>query len=79
MTDEYRVGHLEQELAERLSELGLHVVVVAEQLYVRGVVNTEERRAEIGVMLAALCPDLKVHNEVVVCGLGEPTEAEALT
>jgi hypothetical protein len=79
MTDEYRVGHLEQALAERVSELGLHVVVVADQVYVRGTVSTPERRDAVTAVLAELVPELGVHNEIVVCGFTEPTEAEALS
>lgn len=79
MSDEYRVAHLEDAIAERLSELGVHVVVVAGQAYVRGTVATADRRTAIGDLLAELAPDLGVHNELVVCGFTEPTEAEALT
>ena len=78
MTEEYRVGHLEQALAEQASELGLHVVVVADHLYVRGVVATRERRDAAAAILAELAPDLALHNEITVCGFDEPTEAEAL-
>ena len=79
MTEEYRVAHLEDAIAERLSELGVHVVVVADQAYVRGTVATQDRRDAITALLAELAPDLGVHNEIVVCGFTEPTEAEAVT
>ena len=78
---EYLSGHIHQTLAEdpRVSEQGISVTVTPGNVFLTGVVSTEERRKAISMVAAELAPDLRIHNQVSVAVFREPTEEEALS
>jgi hypothetical protein len=78
---EYVVGHLEAALAAdpRVNELGVHVIVRGERVYLNGTVPTEARRAAVADVAAELAPGYQIHNETVVAAYAEPAEAAAGT
>jgi hypothetical protein len=77
---EYQAAHLNEALASdpRVSELGLHITVKADRLYVTGTVTTAERRSAIDEVLAELAAGYEIHNETAVPCLAEPPDAEKL-
>jgi hypothetical protein len=60
----------------RVHELGIGVTVIARQrwVYLDGVVATEERRAQIGLVVEELLPGFEVRNDVAVLGMESPDE-----
>ena len=77
---EYTAAHLTEALAEdpRVSELGLHLAVRGDKLYVTGTVTTIERRSAIDDVLSELDTGFEIHNETAVACLTGPDEAETL-
>jgi osmotically-inducible protein OsmY len=77
---QYAATRLQQALAEddRTAELGIKVVVRPGEVFLRGEVVTEERRARLAEVIAELEPRLRIHNEVRVTECGEPTGPETL-
>jgi hypothetical protein len=75
---EYVVGHVEAALAAdpRVNELGVHVVVRGERLYLNGTVSTDERRVAVAEVAAEFAPGYEIHNETVV---GVYAEADSAT
>jgi hypothetical protein len=63
---EYLAEHVQDALAEQLSELGIQVTISAEKAFIAGDVATSARRDEIGRLAAELMPDHDVHNHVTV-------------
>lgn len=78
---EYVATRLKQLLAEdpETSEQGIDVVLVSDQLFLRGVVATPERRDAVAAFVSRHAPGVKVHNELVTCDWPEPSEAESLS
>ena len=63
---EYAAEHVQDALAEQLSELGIQVTISAGKAFIAGDVATDARRDEIGRLAAELLPDHEVHNHVNV-------------
>ncbi len=63
----------------RIGELGIDIGVIGEEVFVEGLVATEERRAAIGEVLTRLLPNHTVHNEVEIEKIHEPSTPEELT
>lgn len=59
---------------ERVAELSVEVEVVEDDVYLRGVVSTEERVDAIGEIAQRIAPGLSVHNDVAIERLHAPTE-----
>ncbi|HVF06013.1 MAG TPA: BON domain-containing protein [Frankiaceae bacterium] len=77
---EYLGGWLSEQLAEDgdIHELGVHVRVAGDVVFLSGVVSTEHRRDLVGERAAALVPGYRVCNEVTVACLDEPVSTESL-
>ena len=77
---EYLGGWLSDRLAEDddLHELGIHVRVAGDAVFLSGVVSTDERRELVGTRAAALVPGYRVCNEVTVASYDEPVDRESL-
>ena len=78
--DEYVVQHLREALAhdQRVSELGLEVVVRNGVLHVMGTVSTEERRAAIADVAAGIAPEWHIVNETSVVRYDGDASVEVL-
>jgi hypothetical protein len=76
----YVAARVQRALAEddRTNELGIRVDIRGDQLYLRGTVECEERRAHVATVAGEIAPGLKVHNEVTVMDVREPGEEESL-
>ena len=77
---EYLGGWLSEQLAEdgEIHELGVHVRVAGEAVFLSGVVSTDHRRDLVGARAAELLPGYRVCNEVTVASYAEPSERESL-
>jgi osmotically-inducible protein OsmY len=78
---EYLAGHIHETLAEdpRVSEQGISVSVTPGNIFLTGIVSTDERREAISVVARELAPDHRIHNQVTVGTFPEPTGQEVLT
>ena len=63
---EYLAEHVQDALADRLSELGIQVTISGDNAFVAGDVATDARREAVGQLAAELLPDHEVHNHVKV-------------
>ncbi len=63
----------------RVGELGIELKLVGEDVFVEGIVATDERRAAIEEVLSTMLPDRRIHNEVEVEKIREPSSAEELS
>ena len=63
---EYATEHVQDALAERLSELGIEVTIRGDKVFIAGDVATDARRDDVGRLAAELLPDYEVHNDVNV-------------
>lgn len=63
----------------RVNQLDIEVAVAAGRIFLTGEVATEERKAAISTVLAERFPDYEVENELTVCSLSPPREAETLS
>ena len=77
---EYLGGWLAERLAEDrdIHELGIHVRVAGDAVFLAGVASTDERRDLVGARVAQLVPGYRVCNEVTVASYAEPVERESL-
>ena len=77
---EYVVEKAREALASdpRVGEIGMTVHVVGSDVYVEGIVATEERRGAIEEILDRLLPDHRIHNRVGVEEIHEPAAPENL-
>ena len=62
----------------QVGELGISVVVVGDQVYLRGDVATLERRETVGRVAARQLPHHRVRNEVRVASWSEADHMEML-
>ena len=78
---EYLVAHIEDALAHdaRVNELGLHVAVRGQRLYVNGTVSTDARRQAVTEVVAELADGFEVHNETAVATMSVPDDGEELS
>lgn len=77
---QYDVARLHRALAEdpRTAELGVHVTVRGDQVFLHGDVASAHRRAELDEVVHEVTPGLRVHNDVRVVGADEPSGQEEL-
>jgi hypothetical protein len=76
---QYREEELRTALATdpRVSEPELSVEIAADRVIVRGVVPTEERRAQVALVIDELAPDLGFADEMeVASGYPKPQDGE---
>ncbi len=80
MTDPYLAQRLREAFADdpRVGELGVEVTFAGDKVFLHGVVATEERKAAITEVARSHCPEMDVHNEMVVEDLREPRSVENL-
>lgn len=81
MPDNYADARLHRLFAEEseIAELGIDVDSHGDHIVLRGAVESEHRREQIARRVAEELPDLVVHNEIAVIGVGPPAEPEALS
>lgn len=77
---QYDVAALRRALAEdpRTAELGVHVRIRGDQLFLSGDVACEQRRAAVAEVAAEHADGLVLHNEVHIIRAEPPTEQEDL-
>jgi hypothetical protein len=77
---QHTAARIKRKLAEdeRGAELGIHVDVRGDQVFLRGQVGTGERRRLIGVVASEGEPGLHFHNEINVVEVRDPTDEEKL-
>ncbi|MBB6351391.1 BON domain-containing protein [Nonomuraea muscovyensis] len=77
---QYVAARIQQALAEdtRTHELGIHVDVRGDQLFLRGQVSGSEQRERLGQVAHEAAPGLRMHNEIKVVVVSEPGEDEHL-
>ena len=84
MTDEpdvYTVEHIRDALArdDRVSELGVHVTMTTQGVFLTGDVGTPERRDAITEVVRELLPGTAIHNQTTVATYPEPPDMELLS
>lgn len=79
--DHYLIEEIRAALAtdERAAELGITVDIVDGDVYLRGVVATQERKDAVEQVASECCPGMRVHNETEVEEIGQPTAMEQLS
>lgn len=77
---QYDVAALRRALAEdpRTAELGVHVRIRGDQLFLSGGVACEQRRAAVAEVAAEHADGLVLHNEVHIVPADPPTGQEDL-
>jgi hypothetical protein len=77
---QYDVAALRRALAEdpRTAELGVHVRIRGDHLFLSGDVACEQRRAAVAEVAAEHADGLLLHNEVHIVRAEPPTEQEDL-
>ena len=77
---QYDVAELRRALAEdpRTGELGVHVRIRGDQLFLSGDVACAQRRAAVAEVAAEHADGMVLHNEVRIVRTDPPTEQEDL-
>jgi osmotically-inducible protein OsmY len=77
---QYTAARIMRRIAEddRVAELGIHVDVRGDEVFLRGQVGTEERRRLIGLVASEVEPGRHFHNEINIVEVRDPTEEEKL-
>jgi osmotically-inducible protein OsmY len=77
---QYVAARVQQAMAEdvRTHELGIHVDVRGDQLFLRGEVSGSEQRDRLAEVARDAAPGLRGHNEIKVVEVTEPGEDEYL-
>ncbi|WP_049572861.1 BON domain-containing protein [Nonomuraea sp. SBT364] len=77
---QYVAARVQEAMAQdgRTHELGIHVDVRGDQLFLRGQVSGAEQRDRLAEVAREAAPDLHVHNEINVVEITEPREVEHL-
>lgn len=75
----YRIAHIRDRVTEQAHELGIHVEVRGNVVYLHGEVVSEERRREVEEAARAVAGECDVRNEVSVVPSMEPSEEERLS
>ncbi|GAB2748756.1 BON domain-containing protein [Amycolatopsis magusensis] len=77
---QYWAARLRRAIAEdeRTTEMGVRVDIRADHVHLSGEVACDARRAELEQVVHELAPDLRVHNDLRVAAVGEPTAREEL-
>jgi hypothetical protein len=75
---QYVAARIKRRLAEdeRGAELGIHVDVRGQEVFLRGQVNSEERRRQIADVAQEGEPGLRFHNEISVVQVRDPAGEE---
>ena len=79
MNDEYLDATVQRVLTEDFAEQGIDVLVRDSELVLRGTVQTEQRRDEIGRQVRGMVPDRRIRNEIEVAPMGPPDGSEDLS
>ncbi|REE96624.1 BON domain-containing protein [Thermomonospora umbrina] len=75
----YLVAHIRDRVAEQAYELGIHVDVRGDVVYLRGEVVSEERRRDVEEAARAVAGDHVIRNEVSVVSTRTPDGEEHLS
>ncbi|SEG79076.1 BON domain-containing protein [Thermomonospora echinospora] len=75
----YLVERIRDRVAEQAHELGIHVEVCGDVVYLRGGVVSEERRREVEEAARAAAGGCTIRNEVSVIPAAVPDGEERLT
>lgn len=77
----YLAARIKRKVAEdpRIAELGIHVDVRGDDVFLRGQVGTEERRRLAAEVAREYEPGLRIHNEIDIVEVRDPTYEEKLT
>lgn len=77
----YVAERIKRKLVEddRCGELGIRVDVHGPDVYLRGRVDSEQRRALVAQIATEDHPALRVHNEIDVVEVGDPGAEERLS
>jgi osmotically-inducible protein OsmY len=77
----YLEGHLHQLLTEdpRVGEQGISVRVTGDDVFLSGLVASDERRDLISEVVAQNAGDHRVHNAITVLRCPEPTANEVIS
>jgi osmotically-inducible protein OsmY len=77
---QYTAARIMRRIAEddRVAELGIHVDVRGDEVFLRGQVGTEERRRLIGLVASEVEPGRHFRNEINIVEVRDPTEEEKL-
>jgi osmotically-inducible protein OsmY len=62
----------------RVNELGIIVTITGSKVFLTGVVATAERQRGISGVVAELCPEYEIHNDVTIHDLSKTPERETL-
>jgi hypothetical protein len=75
---EYLLEHIQQALADRAGELGVHATLTATGVFLSGEVASPEQQQAVAAVVADVVPDRAVHNQTTVMDYPEPGGAEQL-
>ena len=78
--DQYLIAHVHDALARdpRLNEFDVDISLRGDEVFVSGVVATDERQQAVSEVVAEVLPQYRVHNEVSVMNYSEPDGQERL-
>jgi hypothetical protein len=70
----YRAERVRESLAcePEVSELGIEVVIVEEEIVLRGTLASDRRKAQVLAHVRRLCPDLEIRDELKIHVLRGP-------
>lgn len=75
---DYLVEHIQEALADRVGELGVHATITAGGVFLTGEVASPEQQRAIAGVVGELVPDRPVHNQTTVMDYPEADSAERL-
>ena len=75
---EYLAEHIRTALADRVGELGVHVTLAGDGVFLSGEVASAERRTAVADVAAEVAGGRPVHNQTTVMDYPEPAGAEQL-
>lgn len=75
---EYVLEHIQQALADRAGELGVHATLTAGGVFLSGEVASPEQQRAVAAVVAEVVPDQPVHNQTTVMDYPEPGTSEHL-
>lgn len=77
---EYIAGHIRQAFAgdSRVGDPTINVEIEGKKIYLRGYVNSDERKEALTEVAAENAPGYDIHNDVQVASPNDPGEMEKL-